>query len=141
MAKSKQAGFWNDTFGRVLRWIILIPAALILFDLAVYPPLMAVSFLDSLDAPAWAIVIIVLMGGGFLIYIFVLGGMLAAVMVSAIAPNTQLGVSIVGILYFLLQTGTVIHSAGNYPWFITLTEAIVGLTILGGLVSAYAEDT
>jgi hypothetical protein len=140
--EKQQIGFWNNAFVVVLRWIFLIPISLVLFELAEYLPLLAVSLLESLNAPLWAVILILLFGGGtFLVYTVIAGAALAPALVGKIAPRIGVGFLIVGVVFFVMQLLDVIDSIGKYPWYIVVIEIIVGFAILIGMVFDYAEET
>lgn len=137
---NKNSGFWGSTFGQVLRWILLVPVALLLFRLAEYIPILAADFLASLDAPAWGMLLILLMGGGFFLYLLFMGALLAPNLVSLIAPNTKVGLSIVGLIYAIIQLLNVINSFLVQSWHIAVIKTIVGVTILITTAVAYGEE-
>lgn len=139
--EKQKSGFWGGTFGQVLRWIILVPIALLLFRLAEYIPILAADFLVSLDAPAWGMLLILLMGGGFFLYLLFMGAVFAPNLVSLIAPNTQVGLSIVGLIYAVLQLLNVINSFLVQSWYVAVIKTVVGVTILITTAVAYGEES
>ena len=139
--ESQKSGFWGGTFGQVLRWIVLVPLSLILFRLAEFIPILAADFLASLDAPAWGMLLIFLMGGGFFLYLLFPLAIFTPHLVSLIAPNTQIGLSIVGVIYGLWQLLNVVNSLLVESWYVSVIKTIVGATILTTTAFAYSEKS
>jgi hypothetical protein len=139
--EKQKSGFWGGTFGQVLRWIVLVPVSLILFRLAEFIPILAADSLASLDAPAWGMILILLMGGGFFLYLLFPLAIFTPHLVSLIAPNTQIGLSIVGVIYGLWQLFNVVNSFLVESWYVSIIKTVVGATILITTVVAYSEES
>jgi len=139
--EKQKSGFWGGTFGKVLRWIILVPVSLLLFRLAEYIPILAAAFLASLDAPAWGMLLILLMGGGFFLYFLFMGAIFAPHLISLISPNTQIGLSIVGLIYAVWQLLNVTNSFLTQTWYVATIKTVVGLTILITTAVVYSEES
>jgi hypothetical protein len=138
--------FWQNPFGRVLRWIAFLPVGVVLASvLQSIPPLVVVFAASWRPQFSFLILIlglIVLSVLGTLAWFWVMASFFTPVLACrVIAPNHRVAAVVFATLSVLCEGSFILRLVGDTPWLLVIYHIVFTIILVAGCVMAYKEET
>lgn len=126
-----QEGVWDSRFGHALRWILFLPVGLLVLYLAEMLLTTLVAGIASLSLHTLVVIAVLIGATGILWFPLVMVATLSATATAHIAPNPQVGVIVLGLVYVVTQILAFFFLIGEVSWIQPLVKALfTAITVL-----------